>query len=73
MAVKIDMEMPESCSECKYKEGRYTDERYTCKLINITFPAEYVSRFALCPLQEVKDLLCARKNNVKKQRTLRNL
>lgn len=49
------MEMPKSCSDCKYKEGAYTDERYTCKLLNITFPAEYINRFKLCPLQEVKE------------------
>ena len=55
MSVKIDMEMPSSCSNCKYKEGGYTDERYTCKLINITFPAEHLRRFALCPLKEMKD------------------
>lgn len=53
--VNIDMEMPGSCSECKYREGGYADERYTCKLTNITFPAEYIRRFALCPLQEVKE------------------
>lgn len=52
--IKIDMEMPKSCSECKYKE-RDAYERYTCKLLNITFPAEYISRFVLCPLQEVKE------------------
>ena len=42
--VMLEMEMPKSCSNCKYKEGGYTDERYTCKLTNITFPAEYISR-----------------------------
>ena len=49
------MEMPKSCAACKYKEGAYCDERYTCKLTNITFPAEYISRFALCPLKPVKE------------------
>lgn len=53
--VMIEMEMPKSCSDCKYKEGAYSDERYTCKLTNITFPAEYLCRFALCPLREVKE------------------
>lgn len=53
--VMIEMEMPECCGDCKYKEGRYSDERYTCKLINITFPAENVNRFALCPLKPVKE------------------
>lgn len=55
MPVKIDMDMPDCCTDCKYKEVEYSAERYTCKLLNITFPAEYVNRFALCPLQEVKE------------------
>ena len=53
--VMIDMEMPESCADCKYKEGEYNDERYTCKLINITFPAERTFRFRLCPLRRVDE------------------
>lgn len=53
MVVKIEMDMPKSCSACKYSDGGYSSERYTCKLTNITFPAEYVKRFALCPLQEI--------------------
>lgn len=53
--VMIEMEMPDCCADCKYKEGEYSAERYTCKLTNITFPAEYVNRFTLCPLQEVKE------------------
>jgi len=56
MPVKIDMDMPKSCADCKYKQGSYCDERYTCKLLNITFPAEYIDRFQMCPLQEVKEV-----------------
>ena len=31
--VMIDMEMPKSCAECKYKEGLYTDERIFIVLV----------------------------------------
>ena len=54
--VMIEMKMPDCCSHCEFKEGRFSDERYTCRLLNMTFPAERLYRFALCPLQEVKEV-----------------
>lgn len=55
MTVKINMDLPENCTDCKFKDGNYSDERYTCKLLNITFPAETYSRFQLCPLKDCKE------------------
>lgn len=55
MVVKMNMDLPDNCADCKFKVGQYSDERYTCKLINITFPAEYTKRFQMCPLAECKE------------------
>lgn len=58
MPVKIDMEMPKSCTFCPYKKtiGIGVDERIFCKLTEIEFNSwDYsAKRFELCPLQEVK-------------------
>ena len=55
MVVKINMDLPDNCADCKFKDGHYSDERYTCKLINITFPAETNRRFEMCPLANCKE------------------
>ena len=55
MTIKINMDLPDNCADCKFKEVHYSDERYTCKLTNITFPAEINRRFEMCPLKDCKE------------------
>ena len=47
----IDMDMPDCCGNCNYVRAT-EDRRHYCILLDITFPPEVVSRFALCPLKE---------------------
>ena len=54
MTVKIDMDMPCDCGDCRYSEKGYQDGRIYCRLTKHDFPAldGNTSRFATCPLEE---------------------
>ena len=55
MAVKIDIDMPESCEECKLCTA--IDFSYwKCELTKITFPTKFgeEERLSYCPLKECK-------------------
>ena len=56
MTVKIDMDMPESCTNCKYCERGSEIDRLYCCLTRHDFPIYdgRMVRFTTCPLKEVK-------------------
>lgn len=54
MPVKIDMDMPESCTDCKFCEYSGNMSRLFCRLTRHDFPNTdgCISRFTTCPLKE---------------------
>lgn len=56
MTVKIDMDMPESCTDCKFCEYAGNMSRLFCRLTRHEFPNidGSGSRFVTCPLKECK-------------------
>lgn len=57
MPVKIEMDMPESCTNCKYCHRGSEIDRLYCCLTRHDFPSYdgRMSRFTTCPLKEVKE------------------
>lgn len=59
MTVKIDMDMPNGCSQCGFKQvtdGSGMDSRYLCHLTHIEFDGfgYRKKRFEMCPLKKCK-------------------
>ena len=56
MPVKIDMDMPGSCTKCRYCDRESEIGRLYCRLTRHDFPSYdgYVSRFTTCQLKEIK-------------------
>ena len=59
MTVKIDIDIPDGCMKCKFKQvvdGSGTDSRYICHLTHIEFDGfdYHKKRFELCPLKKCK-------------------
>lgn len=56
MSVKIDMDMPRSCLDCRWSKRGIEIGRIICRLTNHEFPSfdATVNRFPTCPLKEVK-------------------
>ena len=54
MTVKIDMEMPKSCSECRLFCGDISTGNY-CKITLKEIDYYGITRHPKCPLQEVKE------------------
>jgi hypothetical protein len=56
MAVKIEMEMPKSCRECKFYEFISSDyTKVYCPVIGYWTHSKKGERSLECPLQEVKE------------------
>lgn len=56
MPVKIDMDMPKSCTNCRYCDSGNEMGRSCCRLTKHDFPSFDGSfgRFTTCPLKECK-------------------
>ena len=54
MPVKIEMKMPESCTNCRYCDRGSEIGRLYCRLTRHEFPSSdgCISRFTTCPLKE---------------------
>ena len=56
MTVKIEIDMPESCTDCRYCDRGREMDRYCCRLTKHDFPSieGRFGRFETCPLKECK-------------------
>lgn len=58
MTVKIDIDMPKSCTDCRYCDTGSAIDRSYCRLTRHDFPSfeGCTSRFYTCPLKECKQI-----------------